>query len=1024
MKKLFAICSLLFTLCGVAGAVADDSVDTARAAKRSAAGNIASSTVAARQKSDVSGVAATSGASRSSGTNLQKDISAPVARATTPRDGVVVTDNSRSATTATVAPRSGNVQSRAAVVAPAKISERASIGMPRTTIPTPGTVSRTSVQPGVARSAVQPSARIATMPHTARSATVTAAAVLNKDYKTCREVYYKCMDEFCANKDTQLKRCACSAKIHDFDVTKKQLTRVEDKMLEFNERLLTVNLEKEDAQAISIATEGEKAYQQDDKTKSKQILDEIAKKLKSSIADSELTKNMSAISLSLDADSAFDSIDSMLGASTTTKEGTALYSAALPICREMAAEVCDTDAAAIAESGYQMAIEQDCNTVSKTYETLNTQALEKIREGGALLDMARLDIYQKRNSDDILTCKKKMLDMMTDTSVCGTDLSKCLDTTGRYIDPSTGEAFLTVGLANLDKLINRPTGNEKWTSVAGNEKFVTFLESKKKYLEPAMENCQDIADGVWKAFIEDALAQIKLAQGRKLEDVRQSCTTLTAQCLTTTAKSVAEFDARALSIFGVSADKTVNEMCANVKTACTALLQTTGGDQDWSGGMTEIQTDKTYDTIIATCREVGKACIIQTCKSVSGNFGLCENIEKSTNRKSIINRTSCWNEVVNCVASAGGTSISRIMSQKGKSANASGGGNFWLENYGFNTPVRTNESAGCDPETQSCLFDICDDCGTTGKPDCSVCRLAEKIWGNCEFVPQTELKDENSQNRIIISKMGRETLLSWFAENTGTTTDLASCKDTSCGIGLTSQSTPEGGQKCIRTDMLCSDGAECPTPDIKLYVTQSPEFTNQMPNGAPKDDWGNICMNGAASVSGISSGTSNGYFEPVTNTMNMCVPTGGSGNEFGAAFMGTAGGYYSDGANFVVCVGGTITGDGINDTAGWPSGQTMKCSGQYVILNESQGTYQSPEYTTKADGTTPADPADNDPTRPSNYYSQETNLPQLSCKFNFKDNTWGTRNTSTDAWDGVNSKCNGVPGIPQNSNNNLFIKYY
>ena len=176
-----------------------------------------------------------------------------------------------------------------------------------------------------------------------------------------------------------------------------------------------------------------------------------------------------------------------------------------------------------------------------------------------------------------------------------------------------------------------------------------------------MENCQDISDYVWEEFIEDALAQIKLAQEKKLEEMRQSCTTLTTQCLDETADSIAEFDARALSIFGVAADKTVNAMCADIRTACTALMETSGGATDWTTGMTQIAANKTYETILQTCREVGKNCIIQACTSISGNFGLCENIDTSINRKSIINPDSeCRQAVEECIESAGAEKLAEI----------------------------------------------------------------------------------------------------------------------------------------------------------------------------------------------------------------------------------------------------------------------------------------------------------------------------------------------------------------------------
>ena len=98
--------------------------------------------------------------------------------------------------------------------------------------------------------------------------------------------------------------------------------------------------------------------------------------------------------------------------------------------------------------------------------------------------------------------------MLTDSTVCGTDMSKCLDISGRYINPTTGEAILTENLVDLSTLISRPGPDQTWTSAPGNDKFVLFLKNKKKFIEPATENCQNIADSVWDGFIEDALANL------------------------------------------------------------------------------------------------------------------------------------------------------------------------------------------------------------------------------------------------------------------------------------------------------------------------------------------------------------------------------------------------------------------------------------------------------------------------------------------------------------------------------------
>ncbi|MDE6477964.1 MAG: hypothetical protein K2L94_01815 [Alphaproteobacteria bacterium] len=994
MRKILHFFAICLVPLAFQAARADDATDAARAATRRNAATTVVANTSTRQKSTTTTTPATPAVSRTATTAKTAGTvrERTTTTSTSPRSTTnVVNVESRSAITGTTAPRTGTtVQSRTSVTPTRTVIP----AQTRTATPVRGATSATT---NINRSAITRSAtptrtttttttgarRTTTAATTARSATATAdadarAAIMNKDYKTCREVYYNCMDEFCANKDAQLKRCACSSRIHEFDSVKKRLDNVEEKMLDFSQRLLTVNMDKEDAEALFKATEGELAFQQTDTSASKKILDEIAKKLQTGTADSRTEQNLSALSWSLNTDAAFDNIDSMLGASTTVKEGTALYSAALPVCREMAMEVCDEDALSLAQSGYLMMIEQDCTTVAKAYETQTDQAREKVRESSALLDMSRLDIYQKRNSDDILTCKKKMLDMLTNSTVCGTDLGKCLDTTGRYIDPSTGEAFLTENLVDLANLITRPSGDEKWTTAPGNDRFVTYLNSKKKYLEPAMENCQDIADSVWDAFIEDALAQIKLAQESKLEDMRQSCTALTTQCLSDTAQSLADFDARALSIFGVQADKTVKEMCKEVKNACTALLDQTG-DTNWTGGMTDIATDTTYDTLLRTCREVGRNCIIQTCKSISGNFGLCENIQTSINRKSIINRTACWQEVNDCVAAAGDDAIKNIMErQTGLSAARDTNINaFYNELYGMNWVISNNLNK-CE-DNQTCIYDICQQSNACNSlvdttTECLVCRLSEKIWGNCELDPLTNLKSQENHNKILDTN--GETLLSWFAINTGTTNAQDSCRDTSCGIGYIASYDGSGNVICVDKANY-TDGEEqfCPTsPRIQVL----PDLQNCC-NSNMTDFHGNCCTQKQTST--LSFNPAKTYFGSATasSPRTLCLPS--------AKFVLTVDNAGSAAYNInthltLVCTGKLVADDTDADKrpADYPNGKTVLCQdGQYVWVNARQvgsyGYYFAPNYGKTTDN------------GPLNFYNSGPNTDDV-CTWSPTDQKW------------------------------------
>ena len=945
LRLLFGVCLGVLAVCGARGVDYDE---IARAASRATAQNVSSATptrgantIIQSQKSN------NTNTSRSGGTNV---------RTTTP-----TTTEPRTATknvavrtaTNTVTPRT-NAQTRTPTQS---VTARAT---------KPTTAARTTTKSRnatpVART-TRGTTNARTARNISRAATVNESGALVTNYTRCREIYYECMDEFCANKDTNLRRCACSARANEFDNMKKNMSRFEDKMLDFNQRLLLVNLDAEDVNAINQSTEGEDAfYATKDKTKSKRALDEIAKKLNTTFGDDGTGTSLAPISLSLNIDSAFDTVDSFMGSDTTTKSGTALYNAAIPICRETAMEVCTEDELSLAIGGYLMLMEQDCNTVHRAYQAQADAARSKVFESGALLDMSRLDAYQTRNSDDILTCKRKMLEMLTNTTVCGANMEKCLDMTGKYIDPTTGTAFLTENLADLGSLIIRPDATQSWTSANGAGKFINYLKNKKQFLAPAMENCQDIADRVWDAFIEDALAQIKLAQDAKLEEVRQACTTLTSECLTAAYDSIGEFDARALSVFGVAANRTVDTMCRDIRNSCTALMGTTG-DTDWQSGVSAIATAQTFDSILTSCTQVGRNCIIQSCRSISGNFDLCDDIEFSPNRHAILERTSCWPAVLNCVAAAGDDAILNIMTSLGKNPTDNFYADLEYQNY----------------TSSSNIHDICRDDRICGAPDstdtgCATCRIAERIWGNCEAAPTDTIGGTgNAHNHIWMPRVKNDTLLSWFAINTGT-------------------ADPNGAysheRSCVNTRCTSDEyypGYLGPDPENQICVPEGDDAQSNITTD------GLYCPAGTGNQMQVTSNITNCCFNqpngwghsPIGNPVNdccegnlsndICLPNGVSEKKILA----------TNDTKKLICVGSnSITPGG--DTGGiFPSGDQLQCAGTFIMVDgnnytepEKQGTglggtHYQPEMgyyiapgtnqTPHGDGTWHPDSGSNDP---------------------------------------------------------------
>ena len=923
LRWLFSVCLGILAFCN---AYAWDMDDVARAASRAIA-----------QK--------TSGTVQSRGVPTSSSNTKTTTNSTGPSRSISgAATRDRTTTTATDTRSAKNVAARTTSTTPRtttqNVSARTTNIVPRSTTTNTGVARRTATNTSVKTRSAKPSTRTGrARSNTSRSARTISRAATNEsgaliaNYSGCRQVYYECMDEFCATKDTNLRRCACSSRVNEFNSIKKQMSKFEDQMLDFNQRLLLVNMDAEDVDAINNATEGEEAfYNTKDRTKSKKALDEIAKKLNTTFGDSDSVGSLAPISMSLNIDSAFDTVDSFMGVDTTAKTGPALYNAAIPVCREIATEVCNEDELSLAVSGYQMLMEQDCNTVYKSYQSQVDSARAKVFESSALLDMSRLEAYQTRNSDDLLTCKRKMLEMLTDSTVCGTNLQNCLDMTGKYIDPTTGSAFLTTSLTDLDSLIIRPTTNQTWTSANSSSPFLTYLKNKKNYLATAMENCQDIADSVWDGFIEDALSQIKLAQTAKLEEIRQACTTLTTECITSTSETIAGFDARALSIFGVSADRTANSLCADVQTACTALIDSeSSSSSSWNAGITDISTDKTYDTIISSCTQVGRNCIIQACKSISGNFDLCDDINFSANRHAILERTSCWSEVRDCVAAAGDTALLNIVSRRDKPTDGDFKYAFYDEMYDSPEP---------NPIQSLCSTECIE--GTDA--ECATCRIAERIWGNCEQSPQTP-----GSNRILIPTLeqsylvgasqttvlaaAQSTLLAWFAINTGTAqidgdnviVNARSCVNTRCSSGRYAPGA-NGATTCLPDeydpDDVTGDGLYCPTNTnpINLQMQVTSTLTNCC--YAVSNSWGHIPMSANPTTACCETGN--------LNTEGICLPRGVNATIPLATNQ-------TDGSK-LLCIGTSNPLYGSSGETGYPSGKSVICNGTFIRVSGNKYT--------------------------------------------------------------------------------------
>ncbi|MDE6250305.1 MAG: hypothetical protein K2M34_01560 [Alphaproteobacteria bacterium] len=443
-----------------------------------------------------------------------------IARGTSSQQRVVSTKNiSRSAA------------SRQSVLRPARTTTNRNTVTTKTNTRA-ATSTRTSVTP---RTTVT-TTRSATPAIVSRAATDTNAMSETRtgaEYEKCKSAYFTCMDQFCQLKNDTYRRCSCNDRVYSLDEAFDTLTQAGTELTTFTENLDVVGMTAGQAASMRNASEGENALMSD-KSASKALLQAIMNSIRGT--DSSVGgkySDLNSINISFDTANAFGTADA--GQVIATYNGQNLYSAVYPQCRNAVRGDCNDASLQRAITAYLMAIEQDCNTVQTAIETKQKQMKSAVREGSAMLDLARVENRQKHNSSDFTTCLNDVESAILSEEVCGANYHKCLDN-GEFIDITTGKPI--AGVANFNELEKLLTfsndvdaANQKLSKVVSNRQFVANFESRvKKFAEPALDKCVESADDVWAEYLDKALLDIYYAQRSKVSEIKQGCFDFISSC--------------------------------------------------------------------------------------------------------------------------------------------------------------------------------------------------------------------------------------------------------------------------------------------------------------------------------------------------------------------------------------------------------------------------------------------------------------------------------------------------------------
>ncbi|MBO4672516.1 MAG: hypothetical protein J5608_02595 [Alphaproteobacteria bacterium] len=486
----------------------------------------------------------------------------------------------------------------------------------RVTKPKQKTVNRTATTPkatAVVNAARALTNRSETKKSRATTTNIVARAATTEtrtgaEYEQCKNAYFECMDQFCQLKSDEYRRCSCSDRITSLQTARDKLTQAGEQLAAFNENLDIVGKTAAQATAMNTASDGELALTKD-KSASKALLTAIMNTIRgddAKVENSQLS-DLNSIDLSFDSTNSFGMED--VGQAVASYNGTALYSAVYPQCRNAVKSNCNDASLQRAVNAYLMAIEQDCNTVQTAINKKQKETHAAIRESSSMLDMARAENHKNHNSDDIATCLTNVETAVLSEEVCGTNYHKCLDN-GEYIDVTTGAPIAgVVDFYKLGQMLTFATGrnnaDQKLAQNINNQIFVSNFEKRvKQFAEPALDKCRDDADTVWQEYLNKALLDIYYAQQSKVNEIQQGCFDFVSACYMNGSDAMTsamkELLAAQTTILKPNTTKLNKSLCDDYIKSCNNMFD---------GDIVAAYIDKRHDTdSLSSCRAVVQQC--------------------------------------------------------------------------------------------------------------------------------------------------------------------------------------------------------------------------------------------------------------------------------------------------------------------------------------------------------------------------------------------------------------------------------
>lgn len=427
--------------------------------------------------------------------------------------------------------------------------------------------------------------------------------------KSCQEQYNDCMDQFCAVIDANQKRCSCSANLSRYTKVEEAVKDANTQLNEVAQRIRYVGLSADEIRAIMSATEAEEVLSGTrDTTETRSMLEEIEKLIRSPTSSSSYSADTyTGLDMNLDFSGESNDLFNLdfLGSTSSSfsnLRGTELYNAAKKRCKSVLTQ-CKTAGATEQQitGNYDLAIDKDCIAYEQGLTKMNESLKNNVRSANQMLQKARLAVLQNKNQYDAKGCIAALNTCMIDDMVCGSDYTKCLDPTKKYIDEN-GKVVLGQRISDILAFM---------TSYNNAAIDSTYLKNAEN---AALNNCSAAENNDGKCIVKYLLQKIgtgkTVSEGGLCRAVLDKCQRVTYNGANNAYdpynEVVVNYIQRAMVNIQAAQRKIISDYASNCMVdIATCYNQQVSQVNAWSSSA---NTDSIYNVMRGACRNVSLTC--------------------------------------------------------------------------------------------------------------------------------------------------------------------------------------------------------------------------------------------------------------------------------------------------------------------------------------------------------------------------------------------------------------------------------